>query len=111
MIEPERLYVKEHSQIPLTVLTGDLESLGERVLTYAMSVHNPETFSNHILIVKGWDEPYLAVESDRLETDRELNQRIAKEERNKAAHEKWLVDRERTEREIYEKLKEKYGDS
>lgn len=109
-MENERQMVKERSQIPLTTLVGDFKGLGDRVLTYAMAVHDPARFSNHILVVSGWEEPYLAVESERLETDNEMKRRIAKEERNQAAHEKWVAQREKDERELYEKLKAKYSE-
>ncbi len=109
----ERLYIKERSQIPFNTLVGDFEGLSERVRTYAMQVKNPDKFRNHVLVTDGgWgEETYLSVEAERLETDWEMKRRIAKEERTKANHEKYLIEREALERAAYERLKEKYGDT
>lgn len=102
-------YIKVEYQISLHDIAGPLSSIGDRVLTKAWLLANPETHKNHKLVVSGWDEPYLAIEAERLETDRELKIRIAKEDRNRKAHEKWQRERDAAELAMYEKLKKKYG--
>lgn len=93
-------------------MTGDLSNLSARVTEHAMKRLNPERFQNHRIVLSGWgDDSSLSIEAERLETTRETLQRVLKEEQIQADHEQWLIKREQQQRELYERLKQKYGDA
>lgn len=112
-IDREPKVITETSSIPWGVLKGDIEGLSARVLSYAMETKDPNIYQNHRISLTpyGYNDNCLLIEAERKETAREVEQRIVREEQIQADHQRWIENREKRDRALYERLKEKYGDS